>query len=172
MAAKDFRAKVLGYNDVHPFSQIHISDRNSVQDLLKTILDPLQSHFSPHCSRIKVPGGTAVRFDNTAAEIEGYARPLWGLASLLAGGGTYENTPRWIEGLKAGTDPESEEYWGQSEDSDQRMVEMCCIGFTLAVVPAFWEALNEKERGNVETYLGGINDKYAFCAIYLQLFNC
>jgi hypothetical protein len=39
------------------------------------------------------------------------------------------------------------------------MVEMCCIGYTLAVVPAFWDALNEKEKENVERYLGGINDK-------------
>jgi hypothetical protein len=159
MASKDYRAPVLGYNDIHPFRQLKISDRASVQDLLKTLLDPLQSHFSPQCSRIKVPGATAVRFDNTASEIEGYARPLWGLGSLLAGGGSYDGTPRWIEGLKAGTDPESPEYWGQSADSDQRMVEMCCIGWTLAVVPAFWEALNESEKKNVETYLGGINDK-------------
>ncbi|KFY11440.1 hypothetical protein V491_07209 [Pseudogymnoascus sp. VKM F-3775] len=159
MASQDFRVKALGYNDLHPFTEVKLSDRESVQDLLKTILDPLQQHFSPQCSRIKVPGATAVRFDNTASEIEGYARPLWGLASMLAGGGTYENTPRWIEGLKAGTNPESEEYWGQSEDSDQRMVEMCCIGWTLAVVPAFWDALDDKEKGNVERYLGGINDK-------------
>ncbi len=37
---------------------------------------------------------------------------------------------------------------------------MCCIGFTLAVVPRFWEELTERERRNVEAYLGGINDKY------------
>lgn len=36
---------------------------------------------------------------------------------------------------------------------------MCCIGYTLAVAPVFWESLNEKERVNVENYLGGINDK-------------
>ncbi len=159
MSAKDYRASVLGYNDIHPFCKVEISDRDSIQELLKTVLDPLLSHFSPNCARIKVPGGTAVRFDNTASEIEGYARPLWGLASLLAGGGSYDGTSRWIEGLKAGTDPENPEYWGQSANSDQRMVEMCCIGYTLAVVPEFWKALREKERTNVETYLGGINDK-------------
>lgn len=159
MAAKDYRGTVLGYDDVHPFCNAKIVDRNSVQELLKTLLDPLQSHFSPQQARVKIPGATAVRFDNTASEIEGFARPLWGLASLLAGGGHYHGTQRWKEGLRAGTDPKNPEYWGQSQDSDQRMVEMCCIGWTLAVVPSFWNELDENERMNVETYLGGINDK-------------
>lgn len=101
-----------------------------------------------------------MRFDASAVEIEGYARPLWGLASLLAGGGEYDGTERWIEGLKAGTDPESEEFWGYSVDSDQRMVEMCCLGYTLAVVPEIWGRLSEREQSNVGDYLGGINDKY------------
>jgi len=127
--AKEF--KLLGYSDTHPFSQVQITGRESVQELLKTLLDPLIPHFSPLSSRIKIPGATAVRFDVTASEIEGYARPLWGLASLLAGGGEYEGTEKWIEGLKAGTDPESVEFWGLSVDSDQRMVEMCCLGYTL-----------------------------------------
>lgn len=151
---------ILGYSSVHPFSQIKIHDRASVQDLLKTILDPLKAHFSPFKARIRVPGGTAVRFDNTAAEIEGTCRPLWGLGSLLAGGGAFEGTTWWIEGLKAGTDPQSPEYWGEPRDNDQRMVEMCPLGFTLAVAPVFWESLNEKERSNVEAWLGNsINSK-------------
>lgn len=153
------RGAVLGYNDVHPFSQVQLTDRTSVQDLLKTVLDPLKLHFSPQSARIRVPGATAVRFDETASEIEGFARPLWGLASLLAGGGTYDGTEKWIEGLRNGTNPDSDEYWGQSADSDQRMVEMCCIGYTLAVVPEFWEKLSLSEKANVERYLGGINDK-------------
>jgi hypothetical protein len=159
MSSFDQKTSVLGYSDVHPFRAVKITDRASVQELLKTLLDPLKPHFSPLSARIKVPGATAVRFDETASEIEGFARPLWGLGALLAGGGHYDGTERWIKGLKAGTDPESPEYWGQSVDSDQRMVEMCCIGWALAVAPVFWEKLNEKERENVETYLGGINDK-------------
>lgn len=150
---------VAGYDAAHPFSQVKITDRASCQQLLRTLLDPLQPHFSPLSSRIRVPGATAVRFDVTASEIEGYARPLWGLASLLAGGGEYEGTERWIEGLKAGTDPESKEFWGHSVDSDQRMVEMCCLGWFLAVVPSVWGKLDERERENVGAYLGGINDK-------------
>lgn len=159
MTASHPKVEASGYTPRHAFSQVEIKDRASCQTLLKTLLDPLAPYFSPLNSRIKVPGATAVRFDVTASEIEGYARPLWGLASLLAGGGEYEGTTRWIEGLKAGTNPESEEFWGLSVDSDQRMVEMCCLGYFLAVVPGVWDQLNEKEKGNVGTYLGGINDK-------------
>lgn len=151
---------VLGYNDKHPFSKVNISSRESVQDLLKTILDPLKPHFSPLKATIKTPGNTAVRFDYKAAEIEGICRPMWGLASLLAGGGTYEGTEWWIEGLKVGVDPESPEFWGWPQDNDQRMVEMCPLGFLLAVAPQFWDSMNEKERSNLEKWLGNsINEK-------------
>ena len=156
----DVKQLVLGYSDIHPFSQVNIKDRSSVQELLKTLLDPLKPHFSPLKARVRVPGGTAVRFDNTAAEIEGICRPMWALASLLAGGGEYHGTQWWIEGLKSGTDPESPEYWGDPRDNDQRMVEMCPLGFTLAVAPVFWHSFSEKEKGNVERWLGNsINEK-------------
>jgi hypothetical protein len=118
--------------------------------ILKALLDPLAQHTSPHGALIRVPGATAVRFDDTASLIEGYARPLWGLAALIAGGGEYDGTWRWIGGLKAGTDPESTEFWQLAKDSDQRMVEQCPIGFTLAVAPQFWNSLSAKEKGNVE----------------------
>jgi hypothetical protein len=151
---------VLGYTNPHPFATIPLSDRASVQALLTTVLDPLEPFFSPTKARVRVPGATAVRFDQTASEVEGFARPLWGLACLLAGGGSYRGASWWIDGLRAGTDPESPEYWGHPADNDQRMVEMCPIGFALAVAPAIWEGLSERERGNVENWLGNsINEK-------------
>ncbi len=102
MVASKSDQLVLGYDDTHPFSKVNISGRESVQELLKTLLDPLKAHFSPLKARIRVPGGTAVRFDQTAAEVEGIWRPAWGLAALLAGGGTYEGTELWIEAVKQG----------------------------------------------------------------------
>ncbi|RYP79968.1 hypothetical protein DL770_006443 [Monosporascus sp. CRB-9-2] len=147
---------VLGYNGVHPFSKVKISDRASVQELLRTLLNPLEPFFSPQKARVKCPGATAVRFDQTASEVEGICRPLWGLACLLAGGGEYHGTEWWIQGIKSGTDPKNPEYWGYPRDNDQRMVEMC----PLAVAPVIWDSLNEKERGNVENWLGNsINEK-------------
>jgi hypothetical protein len=37
---------------------------------------------------------------------------------------------------------------------------MCPLGFALAVAPVFWDSLTEKERSNVENWLGNsINEK-------------
>ncbi|KAI0422042.1 hypothetical protein F5X98DRAFT_326637 [Xylaria grammica] len=151
---------VLGYGAVHPFSKVEITDRASVQELLRTLLDPLEPFFSPLKARVRCPGATAVRFDQTASEVEGICRPLWGLACLLDGGGEYHGTKWWIEGIKSGTDPESPEFWGYPRDNDQRMVEMCPLGYALAVAPEIWQSFNEKERENVEKWLGNsINEK-------------
>jgi len=65
-----------------------------------------------------------------------------------------------VNGLINGTDPEHEEFWGYMEDQDQRMVEGCPIGFTLAIASKqFWEPLTEKQRANVAAYLGSMNHK-------------
>ncbi|KAM7221748.1 DUF2264 domain containing protein [Rhypophila decipiens] len=151
---------LLPYSSVHPFSLIPLSSRSSVQSLLKSLLDPLQPFFSPLKSRIRIPGATAVRFDQTASEVEGICRPLWGLACLLAGGGSYHGTELWIEGIKNGVDPDGPEFWSYPLDNDQRMVEMCPLGFALAVVPGIWEGIGEKGRRDLENWLGNsINEK-------------
>ena len=84
------------------------------------------------------------------------------VAEEFAEGGTQYHE-RWCmrrEGIINGTDPASAEYWGDIEDSDQRMVEMCPIGFALAVGgDHFWGKLSEKERENVGTWLRVINDR-------------
>ncbi|KAK5663089.1 hypothetical protein OQA88_6505 [Cercophora sp. LCS_1] len=160
MTNKPSTGLVLGFSSHHPFSQIPLSDRASVQELLRTLLDPLEPFFSPLKSRVRCPGATAVRFDQTASEVEGICRPLWGLACLLAGGGEYKGTQWWIDGIRAGTDPEGPEFWGFPRDNDQRMVEMCPLGFALAVAPQIWGGLGERERGNLEGWLGNsINEK-------------
>ncbi|KAK3997465.1 hypothetical protein QBC44DRAFT_279499 [Cladorrhinum sp. PSN332] len=151
---------LLGHQVPHPFSLVQLSDRSSVQRLLHALLDPLEPFFSPLKARVRCPGATAVRFDQTASEVEGICRPLWGLACLLAGGGSYKGTQWWIDGIRSGTDPESSEYWGWPRDNDQRMVEMCPLGFALAVAPEIWEGLGDKGRRNMEEWLGNsVNEK-------------
>ncbi|KAK7728025.1 hypothetical protein SLS63_006876 [Diaporthe eres] len=151
---------VIGYEGAHPFTRVNIKDRASVQELLRTLLDPLEPFFSPNKARVRVPGATAVRFDQTASEVEGICRPLWGLACLLAGDGDYDGKTLWMDGIKAGTDPENPEYWGYPRDNDQRMVEMCPLGFALAVAPEIWGSMSPKEKSNVENWLGNsINEK-------------
>jgi hypothetical protein len=74
--------------------------------------------------------------------LETFARPLWGLTSLLIGGGEYEGAQRWIRGLAAGTDPKGPEYWGGAKAKDQRMVEMSPLSFAVAMKPDVFYEVN------------------------------
>ena len=79
---------------------------------------------------------------------------------MLGGNCDYAAASRWRDGFIQGTDPESPEYWGDIEDLDQRMVEMCPIGFTLAVAPhVFWDPLTTKQKANVAKWLASINER-------------
>ncbi|KAK1138751.1 hypothetical protein N8T08_002016 [Aspergillus melleus] len=148
-----------GKTRAHAFSQSPFRSRSDFQNACQAFLDPLTLHFTPGGSRVKI-GTSTTRFDEGGAQIEGFARPLWGLAALLGGGYQYAEAARWREGFINGTDPQSPEFWGTIEDSDQRMVEMCPIGFTLAVAPhEFWDPLTDQQRENVTNWLASINDK-------------
>ncbi|KAJ7797497.1 hypothetical protein B0H14DRAFT_3114331 [Mycena olivaceomarginata] len=111
--------------------------------LSKSTSDTLQTHY-----------------DEAAAQLEGFSRPIWGLASFLAGGGDYAGTQRWVDGFTNGCDPSHEEFWGDMRDKDQRMVECSAIGFSIAVArEKLWDPLSAEAKANVERWLGGMNDK-------------
>ena len=142
-----------------PFQHNPLKTREDLGNFLVDLLDPLATHTSPGGSRIHL-GHTATHFDETAAQLEGFSRPIWGLASLLAGGGSYAGTKRWVAGLQNGTDPQCPEWWGNMRDKDQRMVECAAIGFSLAVAKEqLWDSLSNAAKGNFEAWLGGMNDK-------------
>ena len=65
-----------------------------------------------------------------------------------------------------GTDPEHEEYWGDIQNSDQRMVEMAVLGCGLCFVPEYFlEPLDERQRRNLFNWLNQIN-RYDIAAVY------
>lgn len=143
----------------NPLQTNPLQTKNDLSNALHSILDPLASYTSPGGAQIHL-GSTATHFDTVAASLEGFSRPLWGLASLLSGGGSYSRTSTWIRGFEHGTDPDGEEFWGYTKGKDQRMVEMAAIGFTLAVAKeGIWDELSEKGKENLTNWLSGINDK-------------
>lgn len=140
-----------------------LQTRDEVAKACISLLDPLKPNFSAGRTCVRL-GNTATRYDETGAQIEGYARPMWGLAALVAGGFEYDGTDLFVDGLRNGTNPEHPEFWGWARDLDQRMVEMCPIGYTVAVAShKFWTPLSEQERKNVAAWLGYINDKEVWC---------
>lgn len=168
----------MASSTAHPFSANALRTRADLQTACASLLAPVAACASPAGARIRL-GSTAVHYDETAAQLEGYARPLWGLASLLAGssdggeldGAFDELAAGWVRGLAAGTDPNAEEYWGDVWDRDQRMVEMSPIGYALAVAgPHFWGGLDEAQRACVAAWLGGINGKQVCVAVCCKVY--
>ncbi|KAK5200092.1 hypothetical protein LTR92_000633 [Exophiala xenobiotica] len=135
-----------------------LATRSEVLEACTSLLNPLLPFFSPARTRVRL-GATATRYDEAGAQLEGYTRPMWGLAALLAGGDDFPGSKLWLEGLRNGTNPDHPEFWGWSKDLDQRMVEMCPLGFALCVAPKqLWDPLTENERVNVQQWLD-INKK-------------
>ncbi len=88
---------------------------------------------------------------------------LWGLAPLLCDEGNDDWAQLYRQGLASGTDPESDEYWGDVHDHDQLLVEMAAMGLALILVPErIWEPLSDKEKDNLYRWLDFVNTKKAW----------
>lgn len=147
------------------------------------LLDQLRPYVSPLGARIRLPIATGTHFDEVAAQVEGFARPLWAVGALLASDGSKSSVidPRlhsWVKGLIAGTDPANAsgpegEFWGEFHDQDQRMVELEIIAYALLSAPAVFapplppdplhpsatDKTNLRARQNLITYMRSINGK-------------
>jgi hypothetical protein len=140
-------------SSVNPLSGNPLVGRADMQRALIDAFDPLLPYFSEGNARVRLDAAGA-HFDRAAADLEGFARPLWGLAPLARGGGEFSHWDRFAEGLANGTDPDHPEYWGAVRDRDQRLVELAAIGFTLALVPEkIWDPLGPRARDNLIGYL-------------------
>lgn len=131
--------------------------RADLQAALLELVAPLEPYASRGGARVRL-GHTGAHYADACAELEGFARPLWGLAPLAAGGGRYPHWERFARGLAAGSDPAHPEFWGWPSPRNQRLVEMAAIGFALALAPAqLWAPLSAAERANLAAWLGTIN---------------
>ena len=130
-----------------------LKTRDDVERALRESFAPLLPFFSPGGARVRL-NGAAAHFDRAAADLEGFARPLWGLVPLAAGGGRFEHWELYRRGLANGCDPAHAEYWGPVTGTDQRMVELAAIGLGLRLVPEhIWDPLDSTAKANVANYL-------------------
>ncbi len=134
-------------------------------DLKAAVLDicrPLLPLYSEGKARLHV-GDTSACYSTSTAEVEAFARPLWGLAPLFADGSADDWAQLYRKGLAAGTDPESPEYWGDVYDHDQLLVEMAAMGLALILAPdKIWDPLSQKEKDNLYRWLSFVNTKKAW----------
>ena len=127
---------------------------------LKTLIDPLKGYFTPGGAGIKL-GNFEANYTDDVAKMEAFARILWGLAPLWGGGesaGKFDEI--YVQGIASGTNPESEEYWGEIPEvsCDQRIVEMAALGLALILAPEkVWEPLTDKQKENFNNWLLQVN---------------
>jgi hypothetical protein len=136
-----------------PFSGNRFETRLDVQKAFVDLFDPLAEGFSPGGARVRIEQ-TGAFCDLDSSDLEGFSRPLWGLVPFVAGGGKFDHWDLYHKGLTNGTDPSHPEYWGDTQDLEQRLVEFAAVGFALAYIPEhFFDPLPEQAKHNVVTYL-------------------
>jgi hypothetical protein len=139
------------------FANNPLRTRADLQRLATDLTAPLVPHFSPGRAQV-ILGENRAHYGDPAGWLEGFARPLWGLAPLAAGGGQFEHWPLWQQGLASGSDPKNPEYWGLAGDFDQRSVEQAAFGFALALAPKqLWEPLAPTAKAQLGDWLRNIN---------------
>lgn len=142
----------------NPLAGNPLRTRDDVARAAADLFTPLLPFFSEGRARVRL-SASAAAFDRIAADVEGFARPLWGMTPLAAGGTTFDHWALYREGLANGTDPEHPEFWGHIKGTDQRMVEMAAIGFTLRMVPdQVWEPLSDRAKTNLANYLKHVRE--------------
>lgn len=140
------------------FSGNPLRTRGDVAQLLHDLIEPVLPNFSPGRAQVLL-GPHRALYGDPVGLLEGFARPLWGLAPYAAGGGEFRHWDRWCEGLAHGTDPAHPEYWGGAGNFDQRNVEMAALAATLLLAPQqFWAPLSPRTKERVVSWLHRIND--------------
>lgn len=131
--------------------------RADMQQCVRELFAPLKRCFSAGGARVRV-GVTGAVFSVTAEELEGFARPLWGLASLAAGGGGFDDWALIRQGLSNGSNPNHPEFWGVASARDQMLVEMAAIGFSLLLAPdQVWQPLSAESQARLGAWLNRVN---------------
>src|ERR1700690_48541 len=145
----------------NPMAGNPLMTRTDVVRAIKDLYLPLTPYYSEGSARVRLDMAAAT-FDRAAADLEGFARPLWGLAPLAAGGGAdFVNWDIFRLGLANGTNPEHPEFWGHPEDRDQRLVELAAVAFALALIPkVLWHPQSPEAKKNIAGYLQQAYAKY------------
>ncbi|MBM7585544.1 hypothetical protein JOC86_002086 [Bacillus pakistanensis] len=149
----------MKFNQI-PILHNPLKTREDVMEAVSQLCTPLVGYYSNNKALLDI-GKTSAISRNQVIQMEGFSRPLWGLAPFWKGGGESKILEGiYIEGIKNGTNPENQEYWGTITDVDQRMVEMAALSLGLILVPdKIWDPLTEKEKENLYQWLNQINKK-------------
>jgi hypothetical protein len=124
---------------------------------LEELLAPLPAHAVRDGYHL---GSAAALYPPKIARIEGWCRCLWGIASFIAGGGTWTDSDALRETLSRGVNPDDSAYWNGCGNRDQRLVEMAPLAFALILAPqVFWDPLDGNTRRNLYRWLSFVETR-------------
>ncbi|WP_348520821.1 DUF2264 domain-containing protein [Alicyclobacillus fastidiosus] len=135
------------------------SDKRMLCNKLAEILEPFIAHLGQiETGQYDLTGGGTV-YDASIGRAETFLRLLWGVGPYTLSEPENPHVLSFVKGILNGTNPQSDYYWGELTDFDQRMVEMASLATALLLNPMrFWEPLTENEKHNLARWLLQIND--------------
>ncbi|KAI9148234.1 putative pectate lyase A [Paramyrothecium foliicola] len=143
------------------FTNNPLKNRSDLIAAARSIVLPVEKYRSTAGARVKIRPATVAAFDDVAAQLEGFSRPLLGIGAFLnQEDGDEELLTSWMRGLAAGVDSSNAEYWGDIGEFDQRMVETESICITLlAASEQLLPRLDGTSQANLVAWLRQINGK-------------
>ena len=127
-----------------------LKTRDDVAKAVTDLFEPLLPYFLRR-RRPCAPRRGRRDFDRAAADLEGFARPLWGIVPLVAGGGAFRRIGHsTAAGWPMAPIPLIPNIGAINCRPHQRMVELAAVGFALALVPEhIWEPLDDSEKKTI-----------------------
>ena len=131
-----------------------LQEREDLIAACKTIVDQVTPFFTDSEQSGLNLGSTTTHYGPKIAEMEALSRLLWGIFPLLTFDDNQVDARRYFDAIRTGTDPLHENYWGNTLDYDQRVVEMAVYGYGMALLgDKFWSHFSELEAENVYQWL-------------------
>ncbi len=138
---------------MNPLANNPLRTRDDFAKAVVQIWAPLKPYFSDGKANVYL-SKTGTHCAPEAAGLEGFSRPLFGLASLAAGGGSFADWDLFRQGYATGTDPEHPEFWGNPGVYDQRQVEAAAISFGLLFAKdKLWDTQTPQVQANIGAWL-------------------
>ncbi|KAJ5612070.1 hypothetical protein N7510_005264 [Penicillium lagena] len=147
---------------LNPLAKNPFRTKQDVVAACQKLFDPLLASFSPGKARVQLDASGST-WDRAACDLEGFSRPLFGIAPRAAGGTSFAYWDVYRTGLRNGTDPSHDEFWGNITDMDQRHVEAAALGYGLLLASEhLWDPLDTQTKTRVAEWLqSSRNSKHA-----------
>ncbi len=135
------------------------ADKRRLVARVKQFLEPFLAHPEMLQTGLYALSGGGSVYAPRIRHMETFLRLLWGVAPLGCAQPDDARLNVFVEGVIAGTHPDSPHYWGDIGPFDQRMVEMAALATALLLHPErFWDTLTSRQQQHLATWLGQIND--------------